>query len=221
MLLSLLRGGFTIADALIYLFVIALMIFLILPVHEFAHAGVALLLGDKSIKNRGRLSLNPLAHIDPLGALSMLLVGFGWAKPVPVNTYYFKKPKLYMALTALAGPVSNILCAMLGGFIFFLICKINILFFFTKFGSYVLTFLSYYISINISLAIFNLMPIPLLDGSKVLFLFLPDKALEFFHYYGNYIFFGFIAILYAGVLDAPINFLTSVLTEFCTFSFLL
>ena len=98
-----------------------MVIFLILPFHEWAHAFTASCLGDKGIRQRGRLSLNPLSHIDPIGALMLLLVGFGWAKPVPVDPRYFKNPKLGMAITALMGPVANIVAAFVGLIVYKLI----------------------------------------------------------------------------------------------------
>ena len=198
--------GVDLQSVLIHLAVIALMVFLILPVHEFAHAGVAYLLGDKDVKRRGRLSLNPLVHVDIMGSLCMLLFGFGWAKPVPVNPNRFKYPKLYMGICALAGPVSNVLCGILGGAVLLTLDRNATEFLYaTEVGGYVWLFLYYYVIINASLAVFNLIPIPPLDGSKVLFIFLPDRIVNMFYRYQQYTTILIFVLLYTGLLDGVLD----------------
>lgn len=218
MLFDLLRGNMTFESALVHIAVILLMIFLILPVHEFAHAGVAYLLGDRGIKYRGRLSLNPLAHIDIVGSLMMLFIGVGWAKPVPVNPGAFRKPKLYMGITALAGPVSNILCGMFGGLVLAVLQNTAFLWLYTtEAGYFVFLFLWYYISINASLAVFNMIPIPPLDGSKVLFIFLPDRIVNMFYRYQQYSFILLMVLVYSNVLDGILSFCSGFVFDLCTF----
>lgn len=186
MLLSVLRGAFS-GQGLDLMTVIAsvlaslLVIFVMLPLHEFAHATVAGWFGDRTAKMLGRQTLNPLKHIDYVGALLLLLVGFGWAKPVPVNLDHRKNPKSAMAVVALAGPLSNLLAGVVGGLLINLVLVINpmaVLIFAgqsTGIWSYVVLFLYYFMVINISLAVFNLIPIPPLDGSKILMAFLPNR----------------------------------------------
>lgn len=212
MLFSLLRGQLDFPTALADVLAILLIIFLILPFHEWAHAFTASKLGDTSIKYRGRLTLNPLAHIDPVGALALLLFGFGWAKPVPVDPRNFKRPKLGMAIVALMGPVANLVAAFAGLLVFNLISVTTGDFLFTNnFGTIVYTFLSFYVLVNIRLAVFNLLPIPPLDGSKILFLFLPDKAIAWFYQYQMYISIALMVLLWVGVLSIPLGFLSNLL----------
>lgn len=138
--------------------------------HETAHGLVAYRLGDPTAKNAGRLTLNPLAHLDPIGALLMLVAGFGWAKPVPVNPFYFKGDRLKgMMLVSIAGPAVNLILSFVAYFI--LVAGQG----FTAIP-FLRLFLSYCVSLNASLAVFNLIPIPPLDGSKILAGFLPKQA---------------------------------------------
>lgn len=157
----------------------AVVVFLVLPVHEFAHGFAATKLGDPTPRYQGRMSLNPMRHIDYVGSLMIFLVGFGWAKPVQVDSRYFKNPKSGMALTALAGPLSNIIVAFIASFLSNVIAFISYIVALNTAGAYILFFLNlifYYITIiNISLAVFNLVPIPPLDGSKILAVLLPDR----------------------------------------------
>ncbi|MBQ6336029.1 MAG: site-2 protease family protein [Ruminococcus sp.] len=212
MLFSLFRGQLDFQTAVAQILAILVIVFLVLPFHEWAHALTASKLGDTSIKYRGRLTLNPIAHVDPIGALALLLFGFGWAKPVPVDPRNFKKPKAGMALVALMGPVANLVAALVGLLIFNLLSVTTGNFMMTNtFGIVVYTFLSFYVTINIRLAVFNLLPIPPLDGSKILFLFLPDRWVAKFYQYQQIISIALIALLWAGVLSVPLDFLSGLL----------
>ena len=216
MLFSLFSGQLDFYTAVSEVLAILVIIFLVLPFHEWAHAITASKLGDTSIKYRGRLTLNPMAHIDPFGALALLLFGFGWAKPVPVDASRFKKPKLGMGIVALMGPVANIVAAIVGDLIFHAVNAFAPTFFSNQqgFGYYVYLFLSFYVLINIRLAVFNLLPIPPLDGSKILFIFLPDRAVAWFYRYQQIISIVLIGLLWFGMLTVPLNFLSNYLLKF-------
>lgn len=216
-LIEMMQGNGDFFSVVIHVLAILMVIFLVLPFHEWAHAWVASLLGDTSIKYRGRLSLNPMSHIDYMGALCLLLFGFGWAKPVPVDSRNFKNPKVGMAITALAGPVANIVAGIAGGFIFYAFVYLTPQFIATTVGSYVMLFLQYYIVINCSLAVFNLIPIPPLDGSKIMFAFMPDKWVYKFYQYQQIFSIVLISLLFVGVLDVPLYYLESLLTQFISF----
>ena len=148
-------------------------VLLCLTVHETCHGLAAYALGDPTARREHRLSLNPLRHIDWFGLLMMFVAGFGWAKPVPVNPNYFKKPKQGMALTALAGPVSNFLLALLTLLAARIFCDVAA---YSEANQRILAFLLMVALLSIGLGLFNLLPIPPLDGSKVLFAVLPDRA---------------------------------------------
>ena len=194
-------GRFNLAELLIR----AIAVLLAISVHEMSHGYAAYFLGDKTAKFMGRLSLNPLRHLDPVGALCLLVFGFGWAKPVMINPAYFKKPKRDMALTALAGPLSNFILAFLSLAVFKLLTLapfMNSSFFAAE---WIATFLSTFALLNICLGVFNLIPIPPLDGSKVFLPLLPPRLYMDIMRYEHLGWIVLIIALGLGVLDPIIG----------------
>lgn len=157
-----------------------------LCVHEVSHGYAAYLMGDSTAKQMGRLSFNPLKHIDIIGFLMMLVAGFGWAKAVPINMYNFINPKRGMAISALAGPLSNIVLAFISCIVFVILINFGIV------NEYLLFFVRLMFYVNCMLAMFNLIPISPLDGSKVLFAFLPQRTYDKLMYVERY---GFIILV--------------------------
>ena len=177
--------GFDIADILINIPITLLA----LTVHECAHGWVSYKLGDPTPKYQGRLTLNPLAHLEPMGTLLMILTGFGWAKPVQVNPRYYKNIKKGMALVAVAGPLSNFLLAVIGALLLIIISLVVIhigIELTTGIMAPLIIFLISFIQRNLGLMIFNLVPIPPLDGSKVLGMFLPNSIYYKYMQYEQY-----------------------------------
>ncbi len=153
---------------------------IILAVHEYSHAYAAYKLGDPTARNLGRLTLNPLKHIDPLGAICMIFLHIGWAKPVPINARNFKNPKRDFAITALAGPLSNLIMAFISAFMYLLSYALlrDVTFtneFLFGLASNTLNFIYIFHIVNVGIAIFNLLPVPPLDGSRLLTVILPPK----------------------------------------------
>ncbi len=181
-----------------------------IPIHESAHAYVAYRLGDPTAKNMGRLSLNPMAHFDLKGSICMMLFGIGWAKPVPINRYNFSERKKGMALSAARGPISNIIVAF---FSMMLYKVVYYTYFKTGFG-WLLTLVTLFrlmCSINISLAIFNLIPIPPFDGSRIFYYFMDDRTYFKIMEYEQIIFFALLISLYIGIFDRPLSFFNGIL----------
>lgn len=176
-------------------------VLLAISFHELSHAYVAYLLGDPTAKNMGRLTFNPISHIDPIGLFCMIFFGFGWAKPVPVNTTYFKNRKLGMGLTALGGPMANFFLGIVAIIIYLFIAWSTNNAFLLAFAS----FMSVFASVNISLGVFNLLPVPPLDGSKIMFIFLPNKLVGFFYQYEGYIRLVLMLCIFRGVFDVPLG----------------
>jgi len=158
-----------------------------LTVHEFSHAWVALKMGDPTAEQNGRLSLNPLVHLDLWGTLMILFVHFGWAKPVPINPNNFRDYKKGIILTSLAGPISNFLMAILGAFIARFIYPIN--------NAGLIMFIDTFVVLNIVLGLFNLLPFPPLDGSRLITVFIPPKYDHIANFLERYGFFFLIGIL--------------------------
>lgn len=199
-------GGVDVLSLVMQVLATLFVLFFVLPLHEYAHGYVAYRLGDPTAKNQGRLTLNPIASIDPVGALGILLFGIGWAKPVPVNPLNFKDPKKGMAITALAGPVSNVLAGLAGALLLnILLCLQGLIP--TQALVILSVFFYYYISINLMLAVFNLLPVPPLDGSRLVAAFLPDRAMYRYYRYERVLVTVLFLILLSGFLDPLLSFL--------------
>jgi len=210
-----LRNRFLHMDNIIYYIFSALSLLIAITIHEFSHALAADKLGDPTPRSEGRLTLNPLKHLDPLGTIMLLVARFGWGKPVPVDPYNFKNPRRDELIVAFSGPLSNILLAIL----------ISLLLSFTSFNFLVLSFFFTLVQLNLVLAIFNLIPIPPLDGSKILFNLLPvdtsaqwQEALE---KYGSILLIASVFLpIYNGrtlvdlVITPTLSFLSSLLLPF-------
>lgn len=189
----------------------AIVLLTTIPIHEAAHAYVADKLGDPTARYQGRLTLDPMVHFDLIGSLALILTGIGWAKPVPINPNNFKDRKKGMALSAAAGPAANIILAAIS-----LIIAKSIIYISYGFGantvlSTLLTIFRSMCFINISLAIFNLIPIPPFDGSRIFNYFLPDRFYFKIMEYERYIFLGLLLLLWSGILSLPLNFLSGII----------
>jgi len=194
-------------EMIIYSFISTMIVLLIcLPVHEFAHAFMAYKMGDRTAKNQGRLTLNPFAHLDPIGSLIIFIAGFGWAKPVPVNMYNLRNKKRDMAIIALAGPVSNLIVS----FLFVVLAQLVYMMGYTDTIFVTAFILIIAAAINIYLAVFNLLPIPPLDGSRILNMLLPNHMYYKIMQYENYIFIIVIFLVFTGALSVPLTFIADV-----------
>jgi Zn-dependent protease len=201
-------------EAIIFILARCFVVFICLPIHELSHGLVADKLGDKTARNQGRLSFSPFAHLNPIGTIMIFLFGIGYANPVPVNPRNFKNPKSGMALVALAGPLSNLLMAFISVFLFYGCYAILPA---TLLRTILCLFFNFSASVNVTLAVFNLFPIPPLDGSKILAAFLPDKVYYKYMMYERYIMIALMIALFAGILDTPIYYVSNFLMDVISF----
>jgi Zn-dependent protease len=185
-------------DPLAFVLLVIPLLFSVI-IHEVAHGWVAYRMGDPTAKMMGRLTLNPLKHLDPLGTLLLFVVGFGWAKPVPVNFYNLRPRRKGLILVSSAGIAANILLAFVFQLLFKLLPE--------SYSGVFLVLIYFMVQINITLAALNLIPIPPLDGSKILMGLAPAQSRFLYSYMGQYGFFILIGLLYLGVLNPVIAFI--------------
>lgn len=201
MLLSILSGG-DIKSIIIELILTVPVIILALSIHETAHGYVAWRCGDNTAYNLGRLTLNPLRHLDPIGTLAMLVFGFGWAKPVPINTRNFRNPKRGMALSAAAGPIANLILGLISTVFYAFFVAFYSYAVYAELAPFLITCLNWLIVlcnfgavINLTFAFFNLIPVPPFDGSRIALLFLPERTYFNLMRYEREIMFGILILL--------------------------
>lgn len=185
----------------------ALVVLIAIPFHEAAHALVSHWLGDDTAVRAGRLSLNPLRHFDPLGALCMLIGGVGWARPVSINPRNYKNPKVGMAISAAAGPASNFLLAWASMILYKVVVYSGL----GNLVSPLVLFLYDMVVMNLSLAAFNLIPVPPFDGSRIALLFLPPRLYFKAMRYERYIMLAVLALVFLGVLNWPLSLVVNFL----------
>jgi len=211
-ILSYLRSGDYIGLAVI----IISRLFVILccmPIHEFAHAYAAKKCGDDTAEKQGRLTINPFAHLDLIGAIMIFMFGIGYANPVPVNPAKLKHPRKNFALISVAGPLSNLILSFIFVFIYYIIMSVAA----SNTVMLIAAFFNYAAQINIMLAVFNILPIPPLDGAKVFSAVLPDRIYFKIMKYDKYIMIALLALLFLGVLDRPLSFISGFLFKIIAF----
>ncbi len=213
MLLDIIKNGSFDAETIIGLLLYLVIILISLSVHELSHGYAAYRCGDATARNLGRLTLNPLAHLDPLGTVMMLLFGFGYAKPVPINPRNFNHYKRDLCIVSFAGPLSNLALSFIGALLYWLSLMLLPLEAIVSIpGSVWCSFCSSFMVANASLAVFNLLPIPPLDGSRILSAALPGKIAYYYLKYEQYIMIAMFVLLWQGAFDNLLSFLSNRLT---------